>query len=48
MQMCGYVSFLVVAGNSSQNENTNNHTLISYAYFLQKKLIVFLKKKKIR
>jgi hypothetical protein len=32
MQLCGCVSFLVVAGNSSQNENT----------FLQKNLIGFL------
>jgi hypothetical protein len=32
MQLCGCVSFLVVAGNSSQNENT----------FLQKNLIGLL------
>jgi hypothetical protein len=39
--MCGCVSFLVVAGDSSQNKNNNNHTFISYAQFLQKILLGF-------
>ncbi len=42
LQMCGCVSFLVVAGNRSQNASTRNQTLISCPQVLRKMLIGFL------